>query len=120
MSEQSLDWLRFLHDHTTSVGDELDLTQLHRGDLLVVVTEKSRYALRMTDGKHCEMETDRPDRPRGPARINGCTFGMSSSIKPDHLFCGGNLELSLDEGRMVHTTTAIRELHLRRSESWGE
>mgnify|MGYP006350005261 CR=1 FL=1 len=114
MCERSSDWLRFLLDHSASVGDELDLTQLQRGDLLVVVTEKSRYALRMTEGKHCEMETDRSDRPRGPARINGCTFGMSSSIKPDHLFCGGNLELSLEDGRIVHTTTTIRELHLRR------
>jgi hypothetical protein len=46
----------------------------------------------------------------------GCTFGLSSSIKPDHLFCGGNLELSyqLDGAPMTHTTTTIKEIHLRR------
>jgi len=46
----------------------------------------------------------------------GCTFGRSSSIKPDHLFCGGNLELSyrLKGTAMTHRTTAIKEIHLRR------
>jgi hypothetical protein len=46
----------------------------------------------------------------------GCTFGRSSSIKPDHLFCGGNLELGyrLKGAAMTHRTTAIKEIHLRR------
>jgi hypothetical protein len=57
-----------------------------------------------------------PGRPEGRVRIMGCTFGRSSSIKPDHLFCGGNLELSyrLKGVAMTHRTTAIKEIYLRR------
>ncbi len=117
MSEMQPDWLKCLAGHKALADDELDLGLLRRGDVLVVVTEHTRYALRITDGKHAELETDRPDRPRGPARINGCTFGMSSSIKPDSLFCGGNLELSLEDGKIIHNTTAIRYLHLLRRET---
>jgi hypothetical protein len=114
MLEKHPDWLTFLQSKPSSYGDELPLETLRTGDLLIVVTSHTRYALHIIEGRSARLETDRPDRPSGQARINGCTFGMSSSIKPNHLFCGGNLELSLENGRITHNTTEIQAIHLIR------
>jgi hypothetical protein len=110
------DWLTVLRKHVEDGGAEFDLGQLQAGDLLRVVTGHTTYDFVIKEGRDAELETDRPDRPAGPVRIMGCTFGMSSSIKPDHLFCGGNLEFTFEGGAMTHLTTAIREIDWLRRE----
>ena len=46
----------------------------------------------------------------------GCTFGLSSSIRPDFLTCGDNLELTYNDGHRTWTTSPIEEIHhLQRS-----
>jgi len=111
-----VDWIRFVKSKKGKVGDELDLTLLEPGDLLRVVTKNSEYVLKIVKGRDADLSCAQPGRPNGRVRIMGCTFGRSSSIKPDHLFCGGNLELSyrLKGAAMTHRTTAIKEIHLRR------
>ena len=114
------DWFSILKQNIEEGEAEFDLRQLEPGDLLRVVTRHTRYDLISISGRDAELATDHPDRPSGKVKIMGCTFGRSSSIKPDHLFCGGNLELTFDEGRMTHLTTAIREIHwLRRKHAQG-
>lgn len=110
------DWLRYIKSKEGTLGDELALAELRRGDLLKVVTQHADYFLTMADGRAATLSCSVPGRPAGPVQIMGCTFGRSSSIKPDHLFCGGNLELSyqLDGVPMIHKTTAIEEIHLQR------
>jgi len=114
-----VDWLSHLREHTESGAAELDLTDLRAGDVLRVGTMNTLYTLRVLDAdRTVEMQTDRADRPSGQVKIVGCTFGLSSTIRPNHLFCGGNLELSFtqDGVRMTHTTSSIRTLQcLRRT-----
>lgn len=114
------DWISFLASASVTAGDELDLTGLEPGDILLVQTRHTLYALQIVRGRDAILRCDRPDRPSGAARIAGCTFGASSSIKPDRLFCDGNLELTLDAGRLTHRTTAIREIRLVRRASGDE
>jgi hypothetical protein len=113
------DWVQYLRSNEGKLGDELELAELQMGDLLRIVTLNSEYFLSIVNGREATLVCPQPDRPSGPVSIMGCTFGLSSSIKPDHLFCGGNLELSyqLEGLSMTHTTTAIEEIHLRRQKS---
>ena len=110
------DWVQYLKSSEGKLGDELELSQFQPGDVLRIVTLNSEYFLTIVKGRDATLVCPQPGRPAGPVSIMGCTFGLSSSIKPDHLFCGGNLELSYQrEGKsMTHTTTAIKEIHLRR------
>lgn len=106
------DYLKILAAVDAAAGDMFDLHQLAAGDLLRIVTARTTYVFRVLDPKmrDCVVESDRPGRPTGPARIMGCTIGLSSTIKPWHLFCGGNLEFTHSNGERVHTTTAIRAI----------
>ena len=113
------DWLRYLKSKDSKLGDELDLADLRPGDVLKVMTRHADYLLTIGKGRDAVLRCSKPGRPEGAVRIMGCTFGRSSSIKPDHLFCGGNLELSyrLEGAAMTHRTTAIKEIQLRRVRS---
>ena len=108
------EWASILKQHIESGDAEFDLTQIRAGDLLRIVTGRTRYDLLFTANREAILTTNRPDRPNGKVAVMGCTFGQSSSIKPDHLFCGGSLEFTFEEGQMTHRTTAIREIHLLR------
>ncbi len=113
------DWLDFLQARGEAAGAELALEDLREGDLVQVRTRHTVYSLRMREGREADLHTGRGDRPAGRVRINGCTFGASSTIKPGHLFCGGNLEFQFDGGRMVHLTTEIVELRWVRGVARG-
>jgi hypothetical protein len=114
MSDES-DWMHVVKGHVADAPPEIELRQLLPGDRLRVVTLNTTYDFLIIEGRKAELTTERADRPSGLVRINGCTFGLSSTIKPDALFSGGNLEFVFDDGRMTHTTTAIRELHWLRT-----
>lgn len=106
------DWETYLHQHQAEGLPEIELSSLKSGDCLLVVTEHTAYTLVMRENGEADMTTNRTDRPSGRVLIHGCTFGASSSIKPDHLFCGGNLEFAHGEKGEVTTTTTIRALQL--------
>ena len=110
------DWMQYLRSNEGKLGAELELSQLQSGDLLTIVTLNSEYFLTIVNGREATLVCPQQGRPSGPVSIMGCTFGLSSSIKPDHLFCGGNLELNyVSKGAaMTHTTTVIKEIHLQR------
>jgi len=110
------DWLHYIKSSEGKLGAELELAELKPGDVLKIVTLHSQYQLTIVRGREAMLDCSQPGRPAGRVRIMGCTFGRSSSIKPDHLFCGGNLELSyrLDGAGMTHRTTAIKEIHWQR------
>ena len=108
------DWAQFLHTVVNREGERFDLTQLRVGDLLQVFTTHTVYTLTILSERDADLATNRPDRACGRVRIMGCTFGLSSSIMPDHLFCGGNLEFLHDSGQQTCTTTAIRAIQLMR------
>src|SRR5215212_6278096 len=115
-----VDWLARLKQHASSEAAELDLTELRPGDVLKVGTRNTLYILKLTnEERFAEVQTDHPNRPSGKVKIMGCTFGLSSTISPNHLFCGGSLEFSFQsEGvRMTHTTSAIRRIELVRRET---
>ena len=112
--EPVTDWLDFLRraDH----GEKIDLNDLSDGDVLLVQTSNTCYRLVLTDARErwVEVEPNRPDRLRGRMRLMGCTYGMSSTIAPDALFCGGNLELRqiTEDHDLTHSTSAIRKVML--------
>lgn len=108
------DWERFVRAHRALGLPEVALTDLRPGDRLLVETLHTRYGFEWQDDGQVVLATNRPDRPAGAVRIQGCAFGQSSTIKPGALFCGGNLEYVSDQGRMRHRTTAIRSLVLLR------
>lgn len=116
ITNEVADWLRYLKSKEDKLGAELDLAELRPGDALKVVTQNADYFLTIVEGRTAVLSCSAPGRPAGQVQITGCTFGQSSSIKPDHLFCGGNLELryQLEGAAMKHTTTAIQEIHLQR------
>jgi hypothetical protein len=113
------DWMQYLRANEGKLGDELELAQLQPGDRLRIVTLNSEYFLTIEEGRNATLVCPQPGRPAGPVSIMGCTFGLSSSIKPDHLFCGGNLELSyqVQGAAMTHTTTAIKAIYLQQKQT---
>ena len=98
-------------------GSELELSQLQNGDRLLIRTRNTSYLLSITGPHAALLTSDRADRPNGPVQIRGCVFGQSGIIKPDHLFCGGGLEIIGEDGRLTHTTTAIEAIQLVKSHS---
>lgn len=109
------DWLQFLAGQTGKGMPEIDLHRLAEGDVLMVQTINSRYAFLWHADGTAELASNRgKKRPSGRVRVNGCTFGKSSSIKPGVLFCGGNLEYVSQDGIMIHRTTTIRSMELLR------
>jgi hypothetical protein len=115
----SHDWMTVLQQHVTEAPTDIDLQELRPGDRLRIVTRNTSYDLVLLEGRYADLKTDRADRPCGQVQIMGCTFGMSSSIKPDHLFCGGNLEFTFEGGTMTHLTSVIREIHWLRRATGG-
>ena len=115
------DFIAYLKSAADKFGDELDLNQLAAGDELKIVTRHTEYLFKMMENGCANLRSARCDRPTGRVRLMGCTLRNSSSIKPDHLFCGGNLEFiyKLDGRSMTHKTTAIQAIYLRRSNSSG-
>lgn len=111
------DWEGFLREHSALGLPEIDLATVRPGDRLVVETLHTRYGFEWRTTGEVVLTTNRVDRPSGVVRIQGCTFGQSSSIKPGALFCGGSLEYTSDNGQMRHNTTAIRSLVLLRRSS---
>lgn len=114
-SFKMIDLIRYLKS-ADKVGDEFDLSELGPGDELTVITQHTDYRFKMIGGREADLTCSRIDRPHAQVEITGCTFGDSSSIKPNHLFCGGNLEFTydLDGQLMTHKTTAIQVIYLRR------
>jgi hypothetical protein len=108
------DFVTFVKVSSEKLGDQFDLRELQSGDKLRVVTEHTKYDFAMLEGRNADLTCSRPDRPHAQVKIMGCTFGQSSSIKPNHLFCGGNLEFTyqLEGLPMTHRTTAIKAIYL--------
>jgi|SRR5882724_10902177 len=104
------DIVAFLQAAEKWIGDELDMTLLRPGDRLLVRTRNTSYLFLMTGPETAMLTVDRPDRPGGLVRIQGCIFGRSKMIKPSHLFCGGGLEFTTEEDRQTYTTSAITAL----------
>lgn len=113
MTDQPItDWEEFIRRHQASGVVELDLTALKPGDKLLVITRRTVYTFELLPQKEAMMTSNRPDRPSGRVRINGGSFGASSSIKPDFLFCGGNVEFIHLETGVVYTSTQVRALQV--------
>ncbi len=95
-----------------AVGGRLSLTDLLVGDLLKVSTERSTYFFRITEPRQrlAEMWKQGSNGVPIPVQIMGCTLGLSSTIDPRSLFCGGSLEYTTESGARTHTSTPIREL----------
>jgi hypothetical protein len=110
------DWEELFRRYQAAGVAELDLTSIKAGDTLLVVTKHTAYCFSMLGRSEALMVSNRPDRPAGKVRINGCTFGRSSSIKPDHLFCGGNLEFVHGTTHRIYTTSEITGLQLTQAD----
>ncbi len=106
------DLIAFLEETAKSIGDELELSQINPGDRLIVRTRNTRYLFAMSSAHTATLTSNRPDRPSGQVQINGCVFGGSSLIKPDHLFCGGNLEIAYEKGGRKFTTSPVEAILL--------
>ncbi len=118
-SQPDPDWLKVITEATDANAPAIDITQLQPGDQLIVSSRKTHYKFTMITDRIADLETVRADRPSGRVQLMGCTFGASTSIKPDQLFVGGNLEFThVREGvQRTHLTTSIVALrHLRRKE----
>ena len=111
------DWEAFLRRHVGAGVAEIELAGVRPADRLLVLTEHTAYLLVIRPDGDADLTTNRKDRPSGRVRIHGCTFGASSSIKPNHLFCGGNLEFRHGDQREIYTTTRIRALQLTQGTS---
>jgi hypothetical protein len=105
------EWLSKLTAFQT-VGERLSLTDLKVGDLLKVTTARSTYFFRITEPRQrlAEMWKQGPSLAPIPVQIMGCTLGLSSTIDPRSLFCGGSLEYTTESGARTHTSSTIKEL----------
>ncbi len=101
-------WNRF----PASSSEELALTAIVPGDRVVIRTRNTAYLFKWTGVDEAEVIANDAKAPSGPVRIMGCSFGMSSSIRPDALVCGGNLEFTHAGGDKTWTTSPIEEIHL--------
>ncbi len=104
------DIVAFLQAAEKWVGDELDLEQVQADDRVLVRTQNTSYLLHMTGPHTARLVTDRPDRPDGAIRVEGCAFGRSRMIKPHHLFCGGSMEFKVEHNQQTYTTSPIEAL----------
>jgi hypothetical protein len=104
------DIVAFLQAAEKWVGDELDLEKVQVDDRVLVRTQNTSYLLRMTGPHTAHLVTDRPDRPDGAVRVEGCAFGRSHMIKPHHLFCGGSMEFKVEQNQQTYTTSPILAL----------
>jgi hypothetical protein len=113
------DWMA--HLQRMQGVEKFSLAGICTGDVLLVATDNTRYRIEVRDAaiRKVWVLADREDRPSGDMTLHGCTFGASSTIAPEHLFCGGNLELgflSPDGTRGKHTTSQIHKVvHVRRT-----
>jgi hypothetical protein len=105
-------WEAFLRAAEQSSLSEINLLDLKTGDQLFVVTAHTCYIFKVTASSKAELSTNRLDRPTGLVQLNGCTFGASATIKPNRVFCGGNLEFTVQNDRTLFTTTKILALQL--------
>ena len=105
------DWSTFVHSLTEPTCNELDLRRMAEGDSVVVKTRNTLYLLEWKTADSVELRTNSASAPSGPVRIMGCTFGLSSSIRPDFLTCGSNLEVTYNDGHRTWTTSPIEEIH---------
>lgn len=106
------DWAVFLKAAEESSLPEVNLTNLKPGDLLSVLTLNTCYIFKIISSSSAELSTNRSDRPAGFVQLNGCTFGGSATIKPDRVFCGGNLEFTVQNEQTIFTTTKIQAIQL--------
>ena len=112
MENRSIDVDEFLRGFQTQHRPEVDLNALRSGDILVVATANTLYRIVMDDMRCGTMSTNHAKRPVGAVQLMGGTFGHSSTIKPDGVFCGGGLEYLHCASKKIHVTTAIRALWL--------
>ena len=77
----------------------------------MVKTRNTLYLFEWKTSGLIELRTNNPATPSGPVQIMGCTFGHSSSIRPDFLTCGNNLELTYNDAHRTWTTSPIDEIH---------
>jgi hypothetical protein len=115
--EATPDWLKVITEATDEGAPAIEIPLLLPNDQVIVSSSHTHYKFTMISQREAELETSRSDRPSGRVVLMGCTFGLSTSIKPDQLFVGGNLEFThMREGvRRTHLTTAITALrHLRK------
>ena len=113
------DWETFLQAAEKSSLPEIKLGNLKPGDRLSVLTVNTCYIFQIISPSRAQLSTNRTDRPAGPVQLNGCTFGASATIKPDCVFCGGNLEFIVQNQQTIYTTTEIRALQLSQDCSTG-
>ena len=105
-----LDWKEFLREDMAARREELSLTELKPGDRVLLHTRNSKYAFTWETPDRAMMRASSEKAPSGLVRIMGCSFGLSSSIRPDAIFCGGNLEYA--HGERTWTTSEIGEIYL--------
>ncbi len=110
--EPGADWKAFIESHPGLKQDELSLASVVPGDRILVKTRNTHYLFAWKSAELAILRASSPKAPSGPVRIMGCSFGLSSSIRPDALFCGGNLEFTHSNGDRTWTTSAIQEIHL--------
>ncbi len=108
--ELACDLIRFLEKVGTQVIIEIAIASLKSGDRLVVRTRNTRYYLAIIGPGMAFVTSNRTDRPMGIVQLRGCVFGHSGVIKPDHLFCGGGLEMSEAGSPRIHITSAIETM----------
>ena len=108
------DFVAFLQSADKWMGDSFDLRELQAGDRLLVRTRNTGYLFAMTGSHTARLTADRPDRQSGEVRIQGCVFGMSKVIKPDHIFCGGGLEILFEGYEQPSVTTPIEAIQVVR------
>lgn len=106
------DWKSFLKSLPASFEQELQLSAIVPGDRVLIKTRNTAYLLAWTGVDTADLRADDAKAPSGPVRIMGCSFGMSSSIRPDAFFCGGNLEFTHSRAEKTWTTSPIQEIHL--------
>ena len=106
-----LDWKQFLQSLPPSSEQELALATIVPGDRVVIRTRNTAYLFKWTGVDEADVTANDPKAPSGPVRIMGCSFGLSSSIRPDAFFCGGNLEFTHAGGDKTWTTSPIEEIH---------
>ena len=112
VGDRSPDWKSFLESLPESFEKELALTAIVPGDRVLIKTRNTAYLFTWKSIDEADLRANDPKAPSGPVRIMGCSFGMSSSIRPDALFCGGNLEFTYLKGEKTWTTSPIDEIHL--------
>lgn len=98
-----------------SVLTLLELKELKTGDRLIIHTANTIYQFAIVRDRNAVLTTNKQRKPIGFVKLEGSVDYSSDTHYPEHVFIGGAVVFSSQNGAKVQATSMVMELHLERA-----